>query len=147
MNNIEILKDLTQITRDSVDGYSKAADKADTPALKSALERRRDMRAQTLSTLNRALIDHGQEAVTSQSVSRQAHELWSRITDAFSRGDDAVVARVEEGEDYIAGKFRDALEDDARLDVNVRSVIEKAYKDIRDGERFTDMLKQQYANA
>ena len=54
---------------------------------------------------------------------------------------------MEEGEDYIAGKFRDALEDDARMDVNIRSVIEKAYKDIRDGERFTDMLKQQYANA
>ncbi len=145
MTNIELLKDLTQTTRDSVDGYTKAAQKADKPALKSALERRRDMRSQTLSTLNRALIDNGEDAITSESVSRKAHELFTSITDAFSKGDDAVVTRIEEGEDYIAGQFRDALEDNAQMKPEIRSVIERAYKDILEGERFTDMLKQQYA--
>ncbi|MGB3470061.1 MAG: PA2169 family four-helix-bundle protein [Erythrobacter sp.] len=145
MNNIELLKDLTQTTRDSVDGYRKAAEKAEKPALKRALEQRRDNRAQTLSEMNRALINRGEDPVTDESMSRQAHEVFTSITDAFSNDDSAVVSRVEEGEDYIAGKFRDALEDDAKTDPEIRTVIEKAYKDIREGERFTDMLEQQYA--
>jgi len=145
MTNIEMLKDLTQTTRDSVDGYRKAAEKAESPALKSALERRRDSRAQTLSSLNRALIDNGEEAVTSESMSRQAHELFTSITDAFSQGDSAVVERIEEGEDYIAGKFKDALEDDAKMAPEFRIVVAAAYKDIREGERFTDMLTEQHA--
>lgn len=145
MNNTNLLKELTQLTYDSVQGYSEAADKADAGSLKSALENRRDSRAQVLSTMNRALIDNGEEAVTSSSMKRQAHELFTNITDTFANGDDAVVSRIEEGEDYITEQFKDALEDDAKMDPGIRSVIETAYRDIKEGERFTDMLKKQYA--
>lgn len=145
MQNIELLKSLTQTTYDSVQGYTDAAQKADAGALKTALEQRRDKRSQTLSMMNRALIDNGGEAVTSTSASRKAHAAWTGLTDAISSGDKAVVERIEEGEDHLKSEFKDALDDDARTEPELRRVIEKAYTEIQEGERFTDMLEKKYA--
>ena len=55
-----------------------------------------------------------------------------------------MISRVEEGEDYIAGQFKDALEDD-QMEASLRMTLEKAYREISEGERFTDMLEEQYA--
>ena len=144
MTNISTLKDLTQTTYDSVEGYRKAAEKAEKPSFKRAFERRRDLRAQTLEQLNNALQANDEQPITSTSVSASAHQTWQSISDAFSTGDDAVISRVEEGEDYIAGQFKDALEDD-QMEASLRMTLEKAYREISEGERFTDMLEEQYA--
>ena len=104
-------------------------------------EKRRD----TFNSLNNELVSRGEEPINDRSMSGTFHQTWLSITEAFSNGDDAAVERVEEGEDYIAEQFRDALKDNDDLEPQVRTMIEKAYGEIREGERFTDMLEKQYA--
>lgn len=145
MTDVKTLKSLTQTTFDSAQGYRTAIDKADAPALRSALQRRLTEREQTLAKLNTALTNQGEKPIDSGSMSGKAHQLFTGIADAFDSGDEAAVERVEEGEDYIAGKFRDALKDDIAQTDPVRPVIEDAYREIREGERFTDMLEKQYS--
>lgn len=144
MQNINTLKSLTQTTYDSVEGYRKAIDKAESPALKSALERRLNSREQTLSKLNSALESNGEQRITSTSVAGSAHQTFMSIADAFENGNEAAVERVEEGEDYIAGEFRDALNDN-EWDASVRTVVQQAAQEVFEGERFSDMLEKQYA--
>jgi len=144
MTNIDILKSLTQTTFDSVEGYKVAMQKAERPALKRALDSRLTSRQETLTKLNTALESQGEDQVTSKSVGADAHQWFTRISDAFADGDEAAAKRVEEGEDYIAGQFKGALED-GDVDAQLRSLLQSAYQEIAEGERFSDMLEKQYA--
>lgn len=144
MTNIELLKSLTQTTYDSVEGYRKAAETAKSPALKRALETRREKRAETLSMLNSGLVELDESPITEASASGTVHQMFLKITDAFENGDEAAAERVEEGEDYIADQFRDALENND-VDQKIKGWIESAYSEIKVGERFGDMIEKQYA--
>ena len=144
MNNIETLKSLTQITFDSVEGYREAAKKAESPNLTRALEQRHEKRAQTLTTLNNQLIQFGTEPVTQTSAKGKAHQIFLSIADVFEDGDDAAAERVEEGEEYIAEQFRDALESDD-LTPDMKPTVQSVYSEIKNGERFSQMIGKQYA--
>ncbi|MDJ0977242.1 MAG: PA2169 family four-helix-bundle protein [Erythrobacter sp.] len=145
MKTIELLKDLTQTTYDSVEGYRKAAEAAEKPAFKKAFERRRDTRAQTLEQLNNALQANSEAPITSASVAGETHRMFLTITDTLTQGDDAIIARVEEGESYLATKFENALANESSLDASMRLTVRDAFRDIREGERFGAMLEKQYA--
>ena len=145
MTAISNLKDLTQTTYDSVEGYRRAIDKAESAALKSALERRLSAREMTLRNLNNALEGRGEERIDSTSMSGKAHHTFLGIADAFADGNDAAVERVEEGEDYLVGEFKDAMDGDLGKDADLRGVVEQAYQEVREGERFSDMLEKQYS--
>ena len=144
MNNTQVLKDLTQTTYDSTEGYRKAANKAENPALQRALERRLAQRTQTLNKMNDALAARDEELVKGESTKASAHQLFQSISAAVGDSDAAVAERVEEGEDHIAEQFSEALNDDAQMDPSTRIVISSAYSEIREGEKFADMLKQEY---
>ena len=143
MSANSILKTLTDTAFDSVEGYRKAAEKASDPQLKQALERRRAEREQTVSKLNAEIQRQGGELVTKGTVTGAAHRTWMSIADAFESGDEAAAERVEEGEDYLKGKFQSALEDDD-LDPQSRSVVQQCYAEISEGERFGDMIAKQF---
>lgn len=144
MQNIDTLKSLTQTTYDSVEGYRQAIDKADSPALKSAFERRLNSREQTLAKLNTTLETSGESRINSTSMSGRAHQTFLSIADAFENGNEAAIERVEEGEDYIAGQFREALNDN-QFEPQVMTVVQQAAQEVCEGERFSDMLEKQYA--
>jgi uncharacterized protein (TIGR02284 family) len=138
-----VLKTLTDTTIDSVEGYRKAAEKADSPRLKQLLNERMAKREQTLATLNAELQRRGESLVTKGTLSGDLHRLWMGITDLFENGDEAAAERVEEGEDYLKAKFEAALDGD-NLDPQERAVLQSCYTEICEGERFADMLEQQY---
>ncbi|MEP5937527.1 MAG: PA2169 family four-helix-bundle protein [Erythrobacter sp.] len=143
---IDTLKSLTQTTYDSIEGYRKAAEKAESPALKNALNNRISDRATTLTKLNDALRTEGEEPITSSSALGSMHQVFLTITDAFEDGDEAAAERVEEGEEFLADKFRDALEDDAsEIDMPVLNIIQSAYSEVREGEKFGNMIERAYA--
>lgn len=144
MANTNTLKTLTQTTYDSVEGYRSAMEKAESPQLKQALERRYNERGQTLNQLNSKLQQFGEDPITSASMSGQVHQAFLSISETLEGGDEAAAERVEEGEDYIAGQFRDALNDE-QLDAQLKPVIQSAYNEISAGERFGDMIERQYA--
>ncbi|MEM8725782.1 MAG: DUF2383 domain-containing protein, partial [Pseudomonadota bacterium] len=63
-NAVELLKDLTQTTYDSVEGYRKAAEKAESPTLKHAFSRRSGDRTQILNKMNDARQAKGGQPIT-----------------------------------------------------------------------------------
>lgn len=138
-----VLETLVDTTYDSVEGYRKAADIAKSPELKRILSEQAAKRQSTLDALNAELGRLGGELVTKGTASGALHRLWVDITSLFENGDEAAAERVEEGEDYLAKKFEEALEH-ADLDPQTRSVIERAAAEVREGERLTDMLEEKY---
>lgn len=139
----KVLKTLTDTVYDSVEGYRKASEKADSPALKSALQDRLQQREKTLATMNAELQRHGEDLVTKGTVTGELHQMWMSIADLFERGDEAAAERVEEGEDYLKSKFEAALDNDS-LEPGERSVIQECYNEVCAGEAFGDQIARQY---
>lgn len=137
------LETLIDTTYDSVAGYRKAAEIADSGNLRETLLRQADRRQQSLDTLNQELVRLGGSLVTQGTATGGLHRLWLSITAMFERGDEAAAERVEEGEDYLAGKFDTALES-TELDPQTRAVIERVRAEIREGERLADQLERQH---
>ena len=136
-------KSLTDTTFDSVEGYRKAAEKADSPQLKQALNQRLQQREQTLRQMNAELERQGDELVTKGTMTGEAHQMFASISDMFENGDEAAAERVEEGEDYIKNKFQEAIESN-QLEAQERAVVEQCYNEICEGEQFGDMIEKQY---
>ena len=136
-------KSLTDTTFDSVEGYRKAAEKADSPQLKQALNQRLQQREQTLRQMNAELERQGDELVTKGTLTGEAHQMFASISDMFESGDEAAAERVEEGEDYIKNKFQEAIESN-QLEAQERAVVERCYNEICEGEQFGDMIEKQY---
>lgn len=138
-----VFKSLTDTTFDSVEGYRQAADKADSPQLTQALNQRCQQREQTLQQMNAELQRQGDELVTKGTLTGEAHQMWQSISSAFESDDEAAAERVQEGEDYIKGKFQEALEGN-QLEAQERAIVERCYNEICEGERFGDMIEKQY---
>ena len=142
-NNNWTIKSLAETTFDSIEGYHKAADKAVALDLKRVLAAQANKRQTTLDRLNDELARLGEDRITSGSAAGGVHRMWIEITALFENGDEAAAQRVEEGEDHLADKFDAALKRDD-LDPTTRTVIETAYRDVREGERLTDRLAKMY---
>ncbi|KZY56288.1 hypothetical protein A3736_08415 [Erythrobacter sp. HI0063] len=136
-------KSLVDTTIDSVEGYRKAIEKAKSPHLKEALQRRLAAREATLETLNGELRRQGDELVTKGTVTGDLHRLWTEIADLFESGDKAAAERVEEGEDYIKEKFEKALKGDT-LTPEERAVVQSSLSEIAEGEAFGDVIEKEY---
>lgn len=136
-------KSLVDTTFDSVEGYHKAGEKADSTQLKQALAHRQKQREQTLQQMNGVLRQQGEELVTKGTMAGEAHQMWASITDMFESGNEAASERVEEGEDYLKGKFESALEDD-NLEAPERAIVQQCFAEICEGEKFGDMIEKQY---
>lgn len=137
------IRTLTDTAFDSIEGYRKAEAKADSPALKQAISERLSKREQTVARLNAELERRGEELVTKGTVTGEFHQMWLGITDAFEDGDEAAAERIEEGEDYLKGKFEAALRDE-NLDPGEREVLDQCYAEICEGERFGDVIEDLY---
>jgi len=137
------LKSLVETTVDSVEGYRKAAETAKSPKLKAVLTQQAQKRQSTLDMLNQELVRTGGDSVTSGTTAGGLHRLWVDITSLFEKSDEAAAERVEEGEDYLVKKFEEALREQD-LDPSARAAIEKAYLEVKEGERLTDQLAHQY---
>ncbi|WP_299820257.1 PA2169 family four-helix-bundle protein [uncultured Jannaschia sp.] len=142
-NDLKTLETLTDTAIDSANGYEKASEVAKTPGLQNVLREQATKRRALVETLNGEIVRLGGSARTSGSALGAAHQAWTSLTDAFSSGDESAAERVEEGEDHIEKKFREALED-STLDVQTREVLVRAHAEIAEGERLTDRLEAQY---
>ena len=138
-----VFKSLTDTTFDSVEGYRQASQQAEDPQLKQALQQRVQEREQTLQQMNAELERQGDELVTKGTLTGEAHQMWQSISSAFGSSDESVADRIEEGEDYIKNKFEEALES-GQLEASEREVVQQAFNEICEGERFADKLEQQF---
>ena len=137
------LETLIKTTIDSAEGYQRAAETAKTEHLKQVLGDQARKRRELVSELNQELVRIGGERQERGSATGAIHHAWTRISEAFGSGDEAATDRVEEGEDYIEKKFREAL-DQKDWDPHTREVLQRAHSQIAEGERLTDRLEEQY---
>ncbi|MGE8143006.1 PA2169 family four-helix-bundle protein [Novosphingobium sp. NPDC080210] len=134
-----MLETLIDTVYDSLNGYRNASDAADSQAVKSAFANQIERRQSTLDMLNQELVRQGGELVTKGTMAGGLHQVWLKVTELFQSGDRAAIDRVQEGEDYLAGKFETALEE-TDLDSQTRAIIQRALTEIRQGEQLAEQL-------
>ena len=142
-NELNTLQSLTDTAIDSAMGYRKASEAAKTQHLKDVLREQASKREALIERLNAEIVRLGGTARTDGSALGAAHRAWTSFTDAFSSGDKAASERVEEGEDHLEEKFREAL-DKGTFDAQTRQLLVSAHGEIAEGERLTDRLEEQY---
>ena len=140
---LSTLQTLADTAADSVFGYEKAAEKAKNPGLKQTLRDQAEKRRNTLRMLNDEIARLGGDRREKGSNLGAAHRTFVRLADAFEDSNEAAVERVEEGEDYIEKKFREALEN-AEFAPETRTVVQRAHVEISAGERLADRLERQF---
>ncbi|MEF2554422.1 PA2169 family four-helix-bundle protein [Aurantimonas sp. A2-1-M11] len=141
---LSILETLTDTAVDSALGYETASEKAENSGLKQTLREQAGKRRDTVRILNAEIVRLGGKARESGSTMGAAHRAFTSLADAFEDSNEAAVERVEEGEDYIEKKFREAL-DSQDLTAETRGVVQRAHVEISKGERIADTLKKQFA--
>ncbi len=142
-DGLSTLESLTDTAFDSAMGYEKAAEKATNSGLKQILIEQAGKRRKTIEALNREITRLGGEQRTDGSTAGAAHRAFTSLADAFGDSNERAAERVEEGEDYIEKKFREALEH-KDFAPETRAVIEAAHREISEGEKLTDRLAEQF---
>lgn len=140
---LNTLQTLTDTTIDSAIGYEKAAERAKSTTLKETLQKQATKRRKLVDDLNNEIVRLGGEARDTKSFSGSVHHVWTNISTMFEDRDEAAAERVEEGEDYIETKFREAL-DNKDFEPQTHQLIQRAHGEIAEGERLTDALEDQY---
>jgi len=127
------LNDLIATTLDSVDGYRKAAEKADSGRYGEMFRQFADDREGAVRMLQAQVRAYGEEPEDDGTVLAAAHRAFLSLKDAMTGSNDkAIIDEVERGEDHIKAKYERALQDTA-LDGDARRVIEQAYASVRRG--------------
>jgi uncharacterized protein (TIGR02284 family) len=147
-HDIKILNSLITTTIDSATGFERAAEDAKAGNFVTlfrtfSAERRRiviDLQA-AVSLLGGTPNDDG-------SLKADLHRRWLDLRAALSGdgGDKAVIAEVERGEDYIKGKYDEALADTG-LSQPALEAIRTAYQSVRAGHDTASALKHRMADA
>jgi uncharacterized protein (TIGR02284 family) len=131
-HDIHVLNSLIETTIDSADGYREAAKETDKPGYRSLFEARSFERQQVAADLQGTVRNLGGEPEDDGSILAKAHRAFLDIKHALLRDEQAVVNSVENGEDFIKGKFEKALEDSA-VSATTRETIRRAWTTVKDG--------------
>lgn len=131
-HDIHVLNSLIETTIDSVDGYREAAKETDKPSYRALFEARSFERQQVASDLQGAVRTLGGDPEDDGTILAKAHRAFLDVKHALLRDEQAVVNSVENGEDFIKGKFETALED-SDVSSTTRETIRRAYGTVKDG--------------
>ncbi|MFK7600657.1 PA2169 family four-helix-bundle protein [Deinococcus sp. SM5_A1] len=134
MNNeqaIDKLQYLLGTLRDGEKGFSQAADHADAPDLKTLFAGRSQQRGTLAGEVITKIQGMGGDADKGGSVGAALHRTWLNVRDAVTgKGDYAVVAEAERGEDVAIQNYQDVL-NDAELPADLRSFVDGQYAQVK----------------
>lgn len=126
---IECLNDLIETCRDSENGFQTAADHVENLQLKQLFTQRSEQRAQFASELQSEVRQLGGTPSESGTVSGAFHRGWMNIKAIVTRGDDAIVAECERGEDAALENYQRVLK--RNLPPNVLPVAKHQFTEIK----------------
>lgn len=129
---VKVLNSLIETTLDSANGYEEAAQNVPDAQLKTLFAERSRRRLDLSRQLQEEVRSFGGTPEQDQSMLGKAHNKFVDIKNAIMGGasEKAVIDEVERGEDFIKGKFEQAMRDDD-LPANARTVVSQAYESIR----------------
>ncbi|GAA0832011.1 MAG: aldehyde dehydrogenase [Cupriavidus sp.] len=143
-NNVSVLNDLIEVSRDGEEGFRKAAEDAKNPELKTLFSSRaaeigaavRELQAQ-VAALGGKPEDHG-------SVAGALHRGWISLRTAVSdRTDLAILEETEKGEDVAKKKYAEALQQ-TDLSFDIRALIERQYQGVLRNHDLIRDLRNRY---
>ena len=131
-HDIKVLNGLIETTLDSADGYREAAKETDNAGFRALFEQRSFERQKVASELQGTVRQLGGDPEDDGTVLAKAHRAFLDVKHAILKDEQAVVNSVENGEDFIKGKFETALED-SKVSATTRETIRRAYATVKDG--------------
>jgi uncharacterized protein (TIGR02284 family) len=134
------LDDLIVTTIDSIKGYENSAEHADGSryaAMFREMAAERRLVVGELQALSRSL---GGDPDDFGSAAATIHRRWQDLRTALGGGDEAIIAEVERGEDYLLEEFRRAAEDE-NISPETRRVIAGCFESVRRGHDLARSLR------
>ena len=138
--DICILNDLLEVTRDSVAGYIEAAEDASNSEFQQIFRQRAEDRQHIVKHFEEKIRSLGGTPDKKGSLLAAAHRVFLNLREKVSSGDDALVAEVERGEDFIKSKYEAALKD-GQLSPLVRDDVRTAFGSVWSGHEEARALK------
>ncbi len=142
---ISCLNNLIETCKDGQDGFRTAAENVRNAEYKTLFNTYSRQRAQFAGELQAEVRRFGEDPETSGSVSASLHRGWINLKSAITGSSDAgIVAECERGEDSAVSNYQNALEDDT-LPGDVRSIIERQYRQIQEAHDRVRLQEQRAA--
>jgi uncharacterized protein (TIGR02284 family) len=140
-HDISVLNSLIKTTLDSRKGFRDAAEQSVNTQFQRMFEEFSEDRSRVAARMQEQVRRLGGNPEDDSSFLAAAHRTFLDLRAALSGSDDrTVIAEVERGEDYIKGKFEEALNDD-ELSPDTRAVVQEAYASVRKGHDRASALK------
>ncbi len=126
---VDSIQELIKTCRDGEKGYREAAEHAKSADLKSRFGRISAERGRFAEELERELASVGEGTKKGEGhVVGALHRAWIDVKESLGAGDHAILAWLEQGDDYAKGKYEDGLKQD--LPLNVASIVRRQYQTI-----------------
>ncbi|MBO9561874.1 MAG: PA2169 family four-helix-bundle protein [Niastella sp.] len=140
---IEVLNDLIRINNDRIEGYEKAiSETKDIDAdLQTLFRRMADQSRQAKAELIQEVQKRGGGAdVNSTTNSGKIYRAWMSVKATFSGKDrKSILAACEFGEDAAQKAYKEALESEETMDIDIRQVITKQKSSLKESH---DLIKR-----
>lgn len=129
-HEIDALNRLIEATLDSVDGYDRAAQITESRRFQAAFIERAKERRLVVRRLQDRVRELGAEPEDEGSILAKAHRAFLAVRDRVDES--AIVAEVDHGESFLAGKWQSALGDEG-LTSETQQLIHGCYTSVRRG--------------
>lgn len=131
--DITVLNSLIKTINDSIQGYQESAKDIGNQHLASMFQDRA-MERQKVATMLQAEVGRlGGDPSDGGSILGSAHQIFLDMKSAITgKDDDAILAEVQRGEEYLRDKFDTALAN-ADLGSSTRDVVSQAAQSVRQG--------------
>jgi uncharacterized protein (TIGR02284 family) len=127
----ESLKDIAELCIDGIQGYKDAAQRVDTPYLKSLFTTFAKEREGILNAINLELVTLGAPAVTQGRTDGTAlgsiHKFWLDFKSVLSSDNsEPILEECKRGEKYIIDKMDDVLKNKTEMPISSIQVLQDA---------------------
>lgn len=137
--DVTVLNSLVKTLNDSIKGYQESAKDIGNQRFQSMFQDRAMERQSVVTKLQAEVGRLGGDPSDGGSLLGSAHQIFLDMKSAVTGKDDqAILAEVQRGEEYLREKFDTALAD-GDLSPSVRSVVEQAAQSVRQG---ADAIRQ-----
>jgi uncharacterized protein (TIGR02284 family) len=138
--DIKVLNSVTKTLIDSCQGYETCCEVTDDDySLQQEFKRREQERRDLVAEIQMHVRKIGGDPEEEGSMAGAVHRGFTRFSSLFRDDEKAAISALDDGEEHLAEKIEDKLEDDDLLP-QTRSLLQKAYTSAKSGESFAEML-------
>ena len=139
-HDIKTLNSVIGTLIDSCNGYKTCCDLSDdNHSMQSEFTRRCNDRKALVVEFQNEVKKLGGNPEDDGTAAGAVHRGFTRFVSLFQDDEKAAVSALDDGEEYLAEKIEDKLEDE-NLSAATKALLKKAHRSAKAGERFFDQL-------